>query len=341
MHKRNFLVKYRIFVHRKTTFMEKYGDSPLISIIIPVFNRETMLLNTLQSIVEQTYRPLELILVDNGSVDGSMALCHQFQAANNNDYFRTQVYQELSKGANAARNTGLSLASGDYLMFFDSDDLMYPDCVSRIVTQLALNNFPKAIAYPYSIVFPNGNKGKRPHYYSANPADQLFDILICTHNVCLKRTLPEKTGTWVENLQRWQDLEFGFRVLLLNNGLVWITGKPLYEVYVHKQSISGKTYSEDHDKLYTSLMKIRATIEKQPNSLDKYRLQRALCYKIGTIASLLRREGNIKLGRKYLEKALLQMPKRFNKRGKLLLRFQFLYEGLGGRGLWRLARILL
>jgi len=47
------------------------------------------------------------------------------------------------------------------------------------------------------------------------------------------------------------------------------------------------------------------------------------------------------LGRKYLEKALLQMPKRFNKRGKLLLHFQFLYEGTGGRGLWRLARVLL
>ncbi|HET9570125.1 MAG TPA: glycosyltransferase family A protein [Bacteroidales bacterium] len=321
--------------------MEKFSKSPLISIIVPVFNREDVLLNTLQSIVEQTYRPLELILVDNNSEDSSMALCHQFQANNNNEFFRTEVYQEMNKGANAARNRGLSLASGDYLMFFDSDDLMYPDCIARIVTQLTLNNYPKAIAFPYTVVFPNGNRGRRPHYYSANPADQLFDILICTHNVCLKRTLPEKTGTWVEDLQRWQDLEFGFRVLLLTNDLAWITGKPLYEVNFHKNSISGSSYTDDHEKLYTSLMKIRATIEKQPDSLDKFRLQRALCYKIGTIASLLRREKNKALGRKYLEKALLQMPKRFNKRGKLLLRFQFFYEGLGGRGLWRLARVLM
>jgi len=145
----------------------------------------------------------------------------------------------------------------------------------------------------------------------------------------------------VENLQRWQDLEFGFRVLLLTNDLTWIAGKPLYEVYFHKMSISGNSFFDDHSKLYDTLMKIRATIEKQPDSLDKFRLQRALCYKIGTIASLLRREGHVELGRKYLEKALLQMPKRFNKRGKILLRFQFLYEGLGGRGLWRLARVLL
>jgi len=329
------------FCFQKVPTMEKFGKSPLVSIIMPVFNREKMLLNTLQSIAEQTYRPLELILVDNGSEDESLAICHQFQSANSDGFFRVQVFQELKKGANAARNTGLSLASGDYLMFFDSDDLMYPDCIARIVTQLALNNFPKAIAFPYTIVFPNGNRGRRPHYYSANPADQLFDILICTHNVCLKRTLPEKTGSWVEDLQRWQDLEFGFRVLLLTNDLIWITGKPLYEVNFHKKSISGNSYSDDHGKLYDSLMKIRATIEKQPDSLDKFRLQRALCYKIGTIASLLRREGNKELGRKYLEKALLQMPKRFNKRGKLLLHFQFLYEGTGGRGLWRLARVLL
>lgn len=321
--------------------MEKFGKSPLVSIIMPVYNRESMLMNTLQSIAEQTYRPLELILVDNGSEDNSLALCHQFQAENHDGFFRTQVLQELKKGANAARNTGLSQASGDYLMFFDSDDIMYPDCIARIVTQLALNDFPKAIAVPYTVVFPNGKRGRRPHYFSANPADQLFDILICTHNVCLRRTLPEKTGSWVEDLQRWQDLEFGFRVLLLTNDLIWITGKPLYEVNFHKKSISGNSYSDDHEKLYESLMKIRATIEKRPDSLDKFRLQRALCYKIGTIASLLRREGNTKLGRKYLDKALLQMPKRFRKRGRLFLRFQFLYEGLGGRGLWRIARVLL
>lgn len=321
--------------------MENLAPAPLISIIMPVFNRENMLPNTLQSIAEQSYRPLELVLVDNGSEDDSLAICHRFQEANGDGFFRVQVVQELKKGANAARNTGLSLASGDYLMFFDSDDLMYPDCITRIVTQLSLNNYPKAIAFPYTVVFPNGKRGRRPHYYSANPADQLFDILICTHNVCLKRTLPEKTGTWVEDLQRWQDLEFGFRVLLLTNDLAWITGKPLYEVNFHRKSISGNSYTDDHAKLYDSLMKIRSTIEKQPDSLDKFRLQRALCYKIGTLASMLRREGNKELGQKYLEKALLQMPKRFNKRGKLLLRFQFLYEGLGGRGLWRLVRVLL
>jgi glycosyltransferase involved in cell wall biosynthesis len=321
--------------------MEKYGQSPLISIIIPVLNREDVLVNTLQSIAEQTYRPIELVLVDNGSEDDSLKLCYDFQASHSDGFLQVLVYQEPRRGANAARNTGLSLATGDYLMFFDSDDLMYTDCITRIVNQLVLNNFPKAIAMPYTIVFPNGKRSRRPHYYSADPADQLFDILVCTHNVCLKRTLPEKTGPWVEDLMRWQDLEFGFRVLLLTNDLFWIAGKPLYEVNFHLQSISGRSYTDDHDKLYDSLMKIRATIEKQPDSPEKDRQQRALCYKIGTVASQIRKEGNKELGQKYLEKALLQLPKKRRRRGKLILRFQFLYEGLGGRGLWRLVRVLL
>jgi glycosyltransferase involved in cell wall biosynthesis len=321
--------------------MENFGKYPLISIIIPVFNREKYLLNTLQSIAEQTYRPIELILVDNNSEDDSLSLCHQFQLLNNDGYFRTLVHQEPKRGANAARNTGLSLASGDYLMFFDSDDWMYPDCISRIVSQLTQNNFPKAIAFPYYVVFPDGKRSRRPHYYSANPADQLFDLLICTHNICLKRTLPEKTGTWGEDLMRWQDLEFGFRILLFTNDLVWIAGKPLYESNFHKNSISGTSFCDDNVSLYDSLMKIRATIEKQPDSSEKDRQQRALCYKICTVASQIRKEGNKELGKKYLKKALLQLPKKRRTRGKLILRFQFFYEGMGGRGLWRIVRVLL
>ena len=321
--------------------MEKFGTSPLISIIVPIFNREKQLLGMLQSIAEQSYRSIELILVDNASTDRSLEVCHQFQEQNNDGFFRILVYQECIKGANAARNTGLSLATGDYLMFFDSDDRMYPDCINRIVLQLAANDFPRALAFPYYIVMPNGRKTKRPHYHSANPADQLFDILICTHNVCLKRTLPEKTGYWVENLMRWQDLEFGFRVLLFNTNLVWMAGKPLYEVYFHVNSISGHSYSEDHLILYEALMKIRATIEKQPDSTEKEHQQSALCYKIGTLAAQIAKEGHRELGKKYLEKALLQLPKKRRFRGKLILNFQFLYERLGGRGLWRIVRVIL
>lgn len=321
--------------------MEKFGISPKISIIVPVYNREAYLPGMLQSIADQSYRPIELILVDNGSTDHSLEICHQFQTKHNDGFLHVLVYQELKKGANAARNTGLSLATGDYLMFFDSDDKMYPDCINRIVNQLEVNEFPKALAVPYYIVLPNGIKTKRPHYQSANPADQLFDPLICTHNVCLKRTLPEKTGSWVEDLMRWQDLEFGFRVLLYTKDIVWMTGKPLYEVYFHVHSISGSSYSTDHEMLYTALMKIRATIEMQPDSTEKDRQQTALCYKIATLASQIRKEGNIVLGRKYLEKALLQMPKRRNFIGKLVFRFQFFYEGNGGRGLWRIVRVLL
>lgn len=321
--------------------MEKFGLSPMISIIVPVYNREAHLTGMLKSISEQTYRPIELILVDNNSSDQSLEVCHKFQQNNTDEFLHILVYQEYKKGANAARNTGLSLATGDYLMFFDSDDSMYFDCINRIVNQLAANNFPKALAVPYYIVLPNGRKTKRPHYHSANPADQLFDPLICTHNICIKRTLPEKTGSWVEDLMRWQDLEFGFRVLLFTNDLLWLAGKPLYEVHFHVNSISGSSYSKDHEMLYTALMKIRATIEKQPDSPEKDRLQRALCYKITTLASQLRREGNKALGKKYLEKALLQLPKRRRKRGKLVFNFQFLYEGMGGRGLWRLVRVIL
>jgi len=321
--------------------MDNPNQFPLISIVMPVLNREDFLEVSLQSIVSQTYRPIELILVDNGSEDRSLSICQDFQTANDHDFFRTVLLHEKKRGANYARNAGLAKASGDFLMFFDSDDLMYPDCVSRIVIQLVLNHFPKAIAYPFLIAFPNGKKVRRPHYFSADPADQLFDIIIHTHNVCLRRTLPEKTGPWSESLQRWQDLEFGFRLLQGSSDIFWMTGKPLYQVNFHQASISGNTYSDDHQTLYDTLMVIRSSIEKQPDSLEKYRQQRALCYKIVTLASQIRKDGNKPLGKKYLNLAILQLPHRFRKRAILFFRFQYIYEGCHGRGLWRIARILL
>jgi len=315
--------------------------SYLISIVIPVYNREKQLEATLQSIVCQYYRPIELILVDNGSQDNSLERCQQFKDKQNNPFFKVEVIQELKKGANAARNAGMSKASGDYLLFFDSDDLMYPECLFNIVSHLKINNFPEAIAYPSVISMPDGKITQRPHFYSVDPADQLFDTLIPTHSFCIKKEALDKVGKWDEQLQRWQDLEYGFRLLQLIDRLIWITEKPMYEVIRHQDSISGNTYSSDHEKMYASLEKIGLSIESQPDSSEKERQKRALCYKICTIASQIRKEGNLNLGKTYLSKAIESLPESRKSFATLFLNFQFFYEGNGGRGLWRIARLLL
>lgn len=321
--------------------MNKPIKTFLISIVIPIHNRGKQLAKTLQSIDNQSFRPIELILVDNGSQDNSLEICKQFKEKQSNLFFKVQVIQEPKPGANAARNAGMSKATGDYLMFFDSDDLMYPECLLSIASNLEKNGFPGAIAYPCFIRMPKGNLTKRPHIYSVDPADQLFDTLIPTHGFCIKKEALAKVGEWDEQLQRWQDLEYGFRILQHVDNLVWITEKPIYEVIRHPDSISGNSYSSDHEKMYASLEKIGLSILSIPASKEKERQKRALCYRACTIASQIRKEGDLQLAQSYLDKAINALPDSRRCFATWFLRFQFWYEGNGGRGLWRMARLML
>lgn len=99
------------------------NPNPLVSIIIPTYNRAHLISETLDSITAQIYTNWECIVVDDGSTDGTDRLVDDYVKKDNRfKYF----INERTKGAQGARNTGLLNAKGDYIQFFDSDDIMYP-----------------------------------------------------------------------------------------------------------------------------------------------------------------------------------------------------------------------
>lgn len=97
----------------------------LISIIVPVYNVEQYIKKCLDSIINQTYKNLEIILVDDGSKDTSGAICDEYAVRDN----RINVIHRQNGGLSAARNTGLDIAKGDFIMFVDSDDFIDLDTV--------------------------------------------------------------------------------------------------------------------------------------------------------------------------------------------------------------------
>ena len=101
----------------------------LVSIIIPVYNVEKYLEVCLDSVVGQTYRNLEIILVNDGSMDGSPDICRAYALRDR----RITVIDEENKGLSGARNAGLEMAHGLYTLFLDSDDWIEPELVSRSV----------------------------------------------------------------------------------------------------------------------------------------------------------------------------------------------------------------
>lgn len=104
---------------------------PVISVIVPVYNVEQFLPRCLDSIVEQTYRNLEIILVDDGSKDSSGAICDEYAAKDQ----RIRVFHDENRGVSAARNKGIDAAHGEYIAFVDSDDWIHPDFI-RILTDM-------------------------------------------------------------------------------------------------------------------------------------------------------------------------------------------------------------
>ena len=104
----------------------------LVSIIIPVYNASKYLSDCLDSVLSQSYSQLEVILIDDGSRDDSLSLCRQYAARDE----RVFVIHQKNGGPGAARNAGLEQATGEYLLFFDSDDLVFPNAIETMVTAM-------------------------------------------------------------------------------------------------------------------------------------------------------------------------------------------------------------
>lgn len=104
---------------------------PLISVIVPVFNGQDYLENCIETILNQTYSNIEIIIINDGSTDGTSKICDRIKRNKclcSNDIFRSVfVYDQDNKGVSAARNKGINVATGDYISFVDADDRLLPN----------------------------------------------------------------------------------------------------------------------------------------------------------------------------------------------------------------------
>ncbi len=101
---------------------EAIVNTPLVSVIVPVYNGERFLAQTLLSLIEQQYRPLDLIVIDDGSTDGTAEIARSFPDV--------RYFHQPNQGVATARNTGLRAARGEYIAFLDADDLWQPNKLS-------------------------------------------------------------------------------------------------------------------------------------------------------------------------------------------------------------------
>lgn len=109
----------------------------LISVIVPVYNAEKYIKKCIESIISQTYQNMELILINDGSKDLSLQICEEFAKKDQ----RIKVYDRANGGASAARNTGLTKARGDYIVFVDSDDFVTSTYLENLYLAAKIGNY--------------------------------------------------------------------------------------------------------------------------------------------------------------------------------------------------------
>jgi len=197
----------------------------LISIIVPVYNVEVYLPKCLETIACQTYKNLEIILVDDGSTDGSSYICDEFAKGDH----RAKVIHQQNMGLWAARNSGQRVAKGDYLMFVDGDDYMHLDAIKIMIE--TFRQYPQSdlvfVDHIKTNSLEESIESKENYNISGLSQKQLIYQLFVSDgnggymwNKLYRRELLE--GIWANDYPRVQDFDFNIRVFLRVSYATWI-----------------------------------------------------------------------------------------------------------------------
>lgn len=237
--------------------MNTHTDLPLLSVIIPVYNVAPFLTECLNSIISQSYQNLEILLIDDGSSDGSSALCDNLAHTDN----RIKVYHKPNGGVSSARNLALLNSTGAYFSFIDADDYVSPEMFSTMM-QLCLENNTDAV-FCSSERFYNSNPSKTfpliaQHEGIVDVTTALEEILYsgigtgCCNKIFSRKLIFENNTPILfnESLAIGEDALWCIKVLS-NAGTVAISTAPLYFYRIHENSATQST--TDLAKRFTSI----------------------------------------------------------------------------------------
>ncbi len=273
---------------------------PKISVIISTYNRADLLSRAIGSVLNQTFRDFELIVVDDGSTDNTGKVVNEFQTKYKNIQY---IRREHSGGAAKPKNTGIKNAKGKYIAILDSDDEWLPEKLERQVNLSESSKKPNLefIGCNSIIVEENGETldiHRIPFY-----KDHFRNILISDYmgsgsGMMYKRSVFDKIGLFDENLKSGQDWEMRIRILQIYN--FDFVDESLFKFYIHRKSITQTIdyMSKIHDLGYV--------VEKHQSYYNKFsKIYSEQLRVIGTYYVLDR---NIKRARKFFIKAITAYP---------------------------------
>ena len=279
----------------------------LFTVIIPVYNRATVVQRTLDTVLSQTYRPLQLVLVDNCSTDQTLQVLQEFKRCHEGDDFQIDVAQEARHTAGAARNRGFELATGEWIMFFDSDDEMAPGLVEAYHREVQrLGGQVDLVSARSLLVFPDGSRREAPFFTRDLIAVNILHSQLATQRYAVRREFFASTDGWNVDLPGWNDWELGMRLLLASPRVAFCTDEPRVLVnHNGKDSITGTEFHSRAGQWERAIDMVESELRRSSlNHAEQMRYSRQLHYRRLVLAAHYEREGCADLANPLVHQAM-------------------------------------
>lgn len=251
---------------RENSGPEKKGTRPLVSVIIPVWNAEDNIKKLIRGLFKQTYQNIEIIAIDDGSSDDSLAELRKLEKEDT----RLKVEHQENAGVSATRNRGIELAKGEYLIFIDADDEVLPEFVEAMIEAMQEN--PKAVMAIVGREYKKLREGKVDRLYMeprrARRARELLSNYVTylmildgrmygmTGRAFIAETIRKNHIRVEEGRDFAEDTKFAFDYLSARDGEIIFIPRPLY-IYnfgtetsiVHKSSLNWENWRKSYLEL--------------------------------------------------------------------------------------------
>ena len=235
-------------------------NNPLVSIIIPTYNRAHFISETLDSIIAQTYNNWECIIVDDGSTDNSEFVISKYIEKD----FRIRLHHrpvDRVKGANSCRNIGFEKSVGNYIQYLDSDDYISPNKIEEQVNQLEKCDLNTIAICKWQFFGDlsdvNDQNEELKVYRNFNSILDFIDALalsgcfLPSHTYLVNRQLVLNAGNWMDKLEINQDGEFFARIFIKTNKVVFV---PDAKAFYRRNNIDNVSVLNNEKKIEHAIL---------------------------------------------------------------------------------------
>ncbi len=267
--------------------MTKVFDNPLISIIIPIYNVEQYIHKCLDSIIHQTYKHLEIILVDDGSPDRCPQICDEYSKKDR----RIKVLHKKNGGLSDARNAGLNIAKGEFVVFVDSDDFVELDCIEKLSRPVTEDKNVDMVIAGHNVIYESGkivvqNTCGNVMLDSKQALEKLLyhnGIDTCSWNKLFKKEL-FKDFEFPKNFL-FEDTATTYK-LIDKSHKIYVSSDITYNYILRKNSITSSEFNSKKMDLITVTFEMCDYVEKKYPDLNDACNRRRMFAHLSTLSQM-------------------------------------------------------